>query len=240
MRFLFVLLFLLFSNSITAQVLNGIVEGTCVEKRDKVLENVKVRYKNQYFYNDSLGHFELLAPVDQEIMLSFSYDSIVIQKTVYVSSIQTTKLGKVKFPITVMNSVYLKTDKGDNNIFNLPALDLQKIASNSVERPLIYSTAASSNNELTSNYNVRGGSYDENLVYVNGFLINRPFLTRSGQQEGLSFLYSSLVKDIRFSGGGFDAKYGDKLSSVLDINYITPDSTNASVMLSLMGIESVV
>ena len=238
MRFLFVLLFLLFSNSITAQVLNGIVEGTCVEKRDKVLENVKVRYNNQYFYTDSLGHFELLAPVDQEIMLFFSYDSIVIQKTVYVSSTKTTQLGKIKFPITVMNSVYLKTDKGDNNIFKLPSLDLQKIASNSVERTLIYSTAASSNNELTSNYNVRGGSYDENLVYVNGFLINRPFLTRSGQQEGLSFLYSSLVKDIRFSGGGFDAKYGDKLSSVLDINYITPDSTNASVMLSLMGIES--
>ena len=175
MRFLFVLFLILYSGVVTAQANYGRIEGTCIEKREKALENVKIRFNNEYYYTDSLGHFEFLAPVDQEIFLSFSYDSIVIQKTVYVSSQQTTQVGKIKFPITIMNSVYLKTDKGDNNIFKLPSLDLQKIAANSVERTLIYSTAASSNNELTSNYNVRGGSYDENLVYVNGFLINRPF-----------------------------------------------------------------
>ena len=237
MRFLVTSLFLLFSWCMFAQD-RGIVTGDCEEKRGKGLEKVRVSWNNVLVYSDSLGHFEMSIPSNQLVTLSFLYDSIVINKQVTVNSNQRYNIGKIKFPITVINSVYLKSDKGDNNISKLPSLDLQKLASNSVERTLIYSTAASSNNELTSNYNVRGGSYDENLVYVNGFLINRPFLTRSGQQEGLSFLYSSLVKDIRFSGGGFDAKYGDKLSSVLDITYITPDSTNASVMMSLMGVES--
>jgi hypothetical protein len=237
MRFLLTSFFLVFSWCLVAQE-QGVVEGNCVDKSGKKLENVKVSWNNIVSYSDSVGHFEIVLPAQPKLLLSFVYDSLLVTKQVAVSPNQPTQLGKVKLPVTVMNSVQLKTDRGDNNILKLPGLDLQKIASNSVERTLIYTTAASSNNELTSNYNVRGGSYDENLVYVNGFLINRPFLTRSGQQEGLSFLYSSLVKDIRFSGGGFDARYGDKLSSVLDITYLTPDSTNASVMMSLLGVES--
>lgn len=237
MRVLLTSFFIFVSCSIFSQEV-GVVEGVCVEKRGKVLEHVKVSWKNNVVFSDSLGYFQLTIPSNQEVVLAFMYDSLIVTEKVSVVSSQRLQLGKVTLPLTVMNSVQLKMDKGDNNILKLPSLDLQKIASTSVERTLIYSTAASSNNELTSNYNVRGGSYDENLVYVNGFLINRPFLTRSGQQEGLSFLYSSLVKDIRFSGGGFDAKYGDKLSSVLDITYITPDSTNSSIMMSLLGLES--
>lgn len=122
-------------------------------------------------------------------------------------------------------------------IQKLDEVDYQK-ATQTVEKFLVYSTAASSNNELTSNYNVRGGSYDENLVYVNGFNVNRPFLTRSGQQEGMSFINTALVKDVRFSAGGFDVQYGDKLSSVLDITYKTPDSLKGSCMVSLLGVES--
>jgi hypothetical protein len=85
---------------------------------------------------------------------------------------------------------------------------------------------------------VRGGNYDENLVYVNGFQVYRPFLTRSGQQEGMSFIHSSLVEDVRFSAGGFAANYGDRLSSVLDITYKTPDAFHASAMASLLGTEA--
>ena len=77
------------------------------------------------------------------------------------------------------------------------------------------------NNELSTQYAVRGGNYDENLVYVNEIEVYRPFLVRSGQQEGLSFTNSDLVQNIDFSSGGFQAKYGDKLSSVLDITYRT-------------------
>ena len=76
-----------------------------------------------------------------------------------------------------------------------------------------------SNNEFTSQYSVRGGSYDENLIYVNDFEIFRPYLVRNGQQEGLSFINPEMVRNINFYNGGFPAKYGDKMSSVLDIQY---------------------
>lgn len=91
-----------------------------------------------------------------------------------------------------------------------------------------------SNNELTSQYNVRGGSYDENLIYVNDFEIFRPYLVRSGQQEGLSFINAEMVRNISFFNGGFQAKYGDKMSSVLDIQYNKPRKYGGSAYLSLL------
>ena len=94
---------------------------------------------------------------------------------------------------------------------------------------------ATSNNELSSQYSVRGGNFDENLVYVNGFEIYRPLLVRSGQQEGFPFPNYNLTSRIAFSAGGFEAKYGDKLSSVLDITYKKPKEFDASVALSLLG-----
>ncbi len=94
---------------------------------------------------------------------------------------------------------------------------------------------AGSGGELSAQYNVRGGNYDENLVYVNDFEIFRPQLIRAGQQEGLSFPNIDLIKDISFSSGGYDAHYGNKMSSVLDIRYKRPDVTKASVTGSLLG-----
>lgn len=90
-------------------------------------------------------------------------------------------------------------------------------------------------NEMSSQYKVRGGNFDENLVYVNDFEIQRPFLVRSGQQEGLSFVNADLVKNVNFSVGGFQAKYGDKMSSVLDVTYKRPNQFGGSVMASLLG-----
>ena len=92
-----------------------------------------------------------------------------------------------------------------------------------------------SNSELSSTYNVRGGNYDENLVYVNGFEIYRPFLVTSAQQEGLSFINPDLVKQVEFSSGGWQPKYGDKLASVLSVDYKTPDKFAASLTGSLVG-----
>ena len=92
-----------------------------------------------------------------------------------------------------------------------------------------------SNNELSSQYSVRGGNFDENLVYVNGFEIYRPFLVSSSQQEGLSFVNPDLVNSLLFSAGGFPAKYGDKISSVLDITYKKPDHFEGTVGISLLG-----
>jgi hypothetical protein len=92
-----------------------------------------------------------------------------------------------------------------------------------------------SNNELTSTYNVRGGNYDENLLYVNGFEVYRPFLVTQAQQEGLSFINPDLVQKVDFSTGGWQPKYGDKLSSVLDIQYKEPAKFAASATASLVG-----
>ncbi len=92
----------------------------------------------------------------------------------------------------------------------------------------------SASSELTTQYSVRGGNFDENLVYVNGIEIYRPFIIRSGQQEGLSFLNPDLVSSIEFSAGGFHAMHGDKMSSVLDITYTTPDQFGGSFSLSLL------
>ena len=96
-------------------------------------------------------------------------------------------------------------------------------------------TSSGTGGELSSQYNVRGGNYDENLVYVNDFEIFRPQLIRSGQQEGLTFPNIDLIRDLSFSSGGFQAKYGDKMSSVLDISYKRPEETRGTVSLSLLG-----
>ena len=90
-------------------------------------------------------------------------------------------------------------------------------------------------NELSTQYSVRGGNFDENLVYVNGIEVYRPFLVRSGQQEGLSFVNTNMVQDVQFSAGGFQAKYGDKLSSVLDITYRKPTEFGLRTDFSLLG-----
>src|SRR5690606_26948804 len=90
-------------------------------------------------------------------------------------------------------------------------------------------------NELSSAYSVRGGSYEENLIYVNDIEVYRPFLVRVGQQEGLSFPNVDLIGSVNFSAGGFEARYGDKLSSVLDIRYKKPTEFSGSAMVSLLG-----
>ena len=100
-------------------------------------------------------------------------------------------------------------------------------AGGSIESLVVTFAGVSSNNELSSQYSVRGGSYDENIVYVNGLEVFRPLLIRSGQQEGLSFINPDLTESVNFSAGGFEARYGDKMSSVLDITYKKPKALEA-------------
>lgn len=100
---------------------------------------------------------------------------------------------------------------------------------------LVTLPGVSSNNELSSAYSVRGGNFDENLVYVNDIPVYRPFLANAGRQEGLSFVNPDMVSDIEFYAGGWEAKYGDKLSSSLNIEYKEPDSLEAAVTLGLLG-----
>ena len=105
----------------------------------------------------------------------------------------------------------------------------------SIESLLITFAGVNQNNELSSQYNVRGGSFDENVVYVNGIEVHRPLLIRSGQQEGLSFVNPSMVENVEFSAGGYGAQYGDKMASVLDIRYKRPERFEGSLSASLLG-----
>mgnify|MGYP003291706934 CR=1 FL=1 len=105
----------------------------------------------------------------------------------------------------------------------------------SVESFIATQAGVSNTNELSSTYNVRGGNYDENSVYVNGIEVSRPLLIRAGQQEGLSFINPDMVENIGFSSGGFEARYGDKMSSVLDITYRRPTHLEGSVSAGLLG-----
>lgn len=106
---------------------------------------------------------------------------------------------------------------------------------NVVEELVQQQAGVSTHSELSSQYNVRGGSFDENSVYINDIEVYRPFLVRSGQQEGLSIINGDMVESISFSTGGYEAKYGDKMSSALDIKYRRPEKTQATVSASLLG-----
>ena len=111
---------------------------------------------------------------------------------------------------------------------------------NAVEELIQQQAGVSTHNELSSQYNVRGGSFDENCVYINNVEVYRPLLIRSGQQEGLSVINPDMVESIAFSSGGFEAKYGDKMSSALDITYRRPEKTEATAMMSLLGASAYV
>jgi hypothetical protein len=111
---------------------------------------------------------------------------------------------------------------------------------NKVEELIQQQAGVSTHSELSSQYNVRGGSFDENSVYINNVEVYRPFLVRSGQQEGLSIINGDMVEKVGFSTGGYEAKYGDKMSSALDITYKRPKKFEASVAASLLGASAYV
>jgi len=108
-------------------------------------------------------------------------------------------------------------------------------AAGGIESLLITFAGVTQSNEMSSQYNVRGGNFDENIVYVNGIEVYRPLLIRAGQQEGLSFINPDMVQSVGFSAGGFDAMYGDKMSSVLDIQYKKPAKSEATFSMNLLG-----
>jgi len=220
------------------------VTGRVVDSRGNGIFGVKV--KSQDVLNggvnvDSLGYFELtFYSINSTVITVVPPATVGESKTFNVSfeKSNTVDLGEIRYAFIQKDAIVI--EKKIDDIFTpdkLPMIDLGQIPGNTVERYLVFTTAAVSNNELTSNYNVRGGSFDENLVYVNGFNVYRPFLTRAGQQEGMPFIHTALVENIEFSAGGFSSNYGDKLSSVLDITYKTPDSLHASANLSFLGLE---
>ena len=189
LRILVVLLLLISGNSFAQEVT---LTGRTVDQNGKPLSFIEViaRESMGVVYTDSLGEYSLSFSRPDTVIVEFrSGDSDDnIKKTVILKN-GPNRLADVKF--AVQNQVGVTIVERNNDPFILPVLptvDRQLLPTTTFEKFLVYTTVASSNNELTSNYNVRGGSFEENLVYVNGFLIYRPFLTRSGQQEGMSFI----------------------------------------------------
>lgn len=235
---IFSILLLIFTFSIVGFSQTGFITGKVVDKTNKGFPEIRVFLKEDVTIRTATnldGIFELETQVGSQTIV-IQFDDEVQERTVEVIEGQTTHLDKVKLNVQYFSGISV-TAKSTNTIGDLPVIDAGSIPSpnGGIERYLILTTAASSNNELTNNYNVRGGSYDENLVYVNGFQIYRPFLTRSGQQEGMSFINPNLVDNISFSAGGFTSNYGDRLSSVLDITYRTPTEFRGSFDASLLG-----
>ena len=153
------------------------------------------------------------AKPDEKINLNASLDSKIFEVVEIVSENRNTE------------SVHLDT----KNFIYIPN------AGGGIEGLIKTQIGVSSNNELSSGYSVRGGNFDENLVYVNDIEVYRPFLARSGQQEGLSFANPDMVSNINFSAGGFEARYGDKMSSVLDITYKKPLKFSGTASGSFLG-----
>lgn len=222
------------------------VYGRTVDRRGKGIDYVTVKSREaepSTTVTDSSGYFELHFKNQEKVDIIFiQYEGEGQTKrdtTILFNGRTEVNLGEIKYNFQQEQSVVVVKDiENPHGPDKLPLIDVQNLAGGQIPKYIVLTTAAVSNNELTSNYNVRGGSFDENLVYVNGFNIYRPFLTRSGQQEGMPFINTALVKDIQFSAGGFNSEYGDKLSSVLDITYKTPDSLHGSAMVSLLGVES--
>lgn len=217
---------------------NATVKGFLRNQANETIQDVSISYQKTTVLSDANGYYEINLPAEQEINLVFShigYESVVKPLTLNDSEIRTLD---VRLKAITMKIVDLVEDVDrESTLIKIDATQIGSLpgSSGNFEDLLKTFVSVSSTNELSSQYSVRGGNFDENLVYVNDIAIYRPFLVRSGQQEGLSFTNADMVADVKFSAGGFEARYGDKLSSVLDIQYRVPDSTRTSVTLSLLG-----
>ncbi len=186
---------------------------------------------------DQNGRYELLLREDREVSIRFSFIGYDAVTRKVVPTVDGARLDVILRAGVALNQAEVEAD-------GTRTLPVQKIDPRIAARvpsvrgtveDLLIQAPVNFTSELSSAYNVRGGSFDENLVYVNGIEVYRPFLVRAGQQEGLSFPNPDMIQSIRFSAGGFESKYGDRMSSVLDINYRRPQGFAGRATASLLG-----
>ncbi len=235
-----ILLILLLFPLIVWSQKTAIVRGFVKNSLKQSIENVTINYNKIGTTTDKRGYFEIRIPLNDSTLVTFSHVGYQSLTKVFF----TKKRNIIRYsPILsleneLLEEVVIKNEiKEAQGITEINTEKVKRIpgANSGIETLLMTLPGVSNNNELSTQYNVRGGNFDENLVYVNGIEIYRPFLIRSGQQEGLSFVNSNMVQNINFSAGGFQAKYGDKLSSVLDITYRKPTEFTATIDASLLG-----
>jgi hypothetical protein len=238
MRLTVFIFFLFATLSSSAQRKTAYVSGRVIDENEIPVTGATVTIlgkQNGIITSDS-GRFRIKVPAEKAFALIFSHaDFRDVQKNFYLSEREEEQL-------TVMltrNSKTLETvvvndekERKETGLIKINPKSVTALPSVTGGVEALIKTLVGSNNELTSQYSVRGGNYDENLIYINDFEIYRPYLVHNGQQEGLSFINPELVKNIDFYNGGFQAKYGDKISSVLDIQYKKPASFGGSVYVS--------
>ena len=238
-RTIFVFLFLCITCVSFAQ--NGRVKGVILDNENHPVPNVNITFSGNTQQSDANGFFEVVVSANKKVSLIFTHISLKM-----MSLTVSLKPGEIFVFNPIMSNseeqmgevfVTSRNKKRVQGIITVDQAVIKKIpgANAGIENILKTLPGVNSNNELSTQYAVRGGNYDENLVYVNEVEVYRPFLIRSGQQEGLSFTNTDLVQNVDFSAGGFQAKFGDKLSSVLDITYRKPTEFGASLEASLLG-----
>lgn len=236
-KHIFVSLLLLLCTSVFGQ--NVIISGIVIDEDGEPIEGANIRLDGDDLDSRTGrdGSFSISVAPNDTYYLRFSYTKNYTNLKV---SVETTDVRNLLVTINdkTLIEIQIVQIRPTDFVDGFPPVEFSKIPTATGNFEDIIKAGGlgvNSSNELTANYNVRGGNYDENLIYVNGIQIYRPFLARSGQQEGLSFINPAFVENIFFSSGGFDSFYGDKLSSVLDIRYRDPLSFGGTAQVSLMG-----
>ncbi|MBT0608784.1 TonB-dependent receptor [Aequorivita echinoideorum] len=237
-------LFVFFATTVFAQ--KATIRGLVIDENNAPLSGVNVTHDGTGTISDFNGFYLLEIPSNQEVIVKYSH---VGHKNVTLrfnlSPNEDYEFNPVmKTEIEQITEVVIsgRENKRVEGVVSLDPETVRKMVGSNpgVENLLKSLPGVNGNDELSTQYAVRGGNYDENLVYVNEIEVYRPFLIRSGQQEGLSFVNSDLTSNVDFSAGGFQAKYGDKLSSVLDITYKRAVDFGASLDLSFLGASAAV
>ncbi|MDA3779902.1 MAG: carboxypeptidase-like regulatory domain-containing protein [Bacteroidales bacterium] len=219
----------------------AIITGNIQDTNGNVISYANIKLKGSTIGTTSniKGDFKLLVPIRKSYTIQISYIGYKA-KEIQIAFSELNN-GKTIYLKPSLNEISEVSVTGTNNqMSNLIKIEKKAIErlpnmSGNIETVIKSMPGVASNNELSSQYSVRGGSFDENLIYVNDIQVYRPFLIRAGKQEGLSFVNSDMVSSIKFSAGGFAAQYGDKMSSVLDIKYNKPTEFSGKVSMSMLG-----
>ena len=224
------------------------IRGYVLDEEKRAVPFATVSAKGTVYgsVTNDVGYYELSFPLTDSVTVAAScvgYEPY--EETFPIGSDRAFNLNiRLKSSVEALNDVEVSGMKRQTSTMTTLDSEMLKSIPNAsggnFEALLTTFAGVSSNNEMSSQYSVRGGNYDENSVYVNGIEIYRPLLVRAGQQEGLSFINPDLVSAVNFSAGGFDAKYGDKMSSVLDVTYKRPKAFEANVSVSLLGASAYV
>ena len=236
-----ILALILFLPLCSLQAQEFTLTGRVVDSHDSPIELASVSCLSQgkATMTDLKGHFSISLRSADSVAVKFSMIGYKSKTRILRRPRGKQTLRITLLPMDALSEVVVTEKRRQTtateqlDIKNLK--DNPSVSGNAVEELIQQQAGVSSHNELSSQYNVRGGSFDENSVYINNVEIYRPLLIRSGQQEGLSIINPDMVESIGFSSGGFEAKYGDKMSSALDITYRRPTRSELSASLSLLG-----